>query len=148
MRARWSDTILLAMLTCKSALPDTIVTTENLSVNGSIIGMSNGILTIKARFSSKEQARERWIPVRDIQTIEFNSLTFNAGAPPKILGFGPPSDQNAPQKEPPAGDVIVLRGGTRQPCNLVGIDANRVHCNVNDTGFGRNAVLRIVLGSR
>ena len=146
MRARWSYAIILALLTCQSALPDTIVTTENLSINGSIVGMLNGVLTIKARFSSKE--KEVWIPVRDIRTIEFNSLTFNAGAPPKILGFGPPTGQDVPQKEPPAGDVIVLRGGTRQSCILVGIDFDRVHCNPNDTGYSRNVVLRIVLGSK
>jgi hypothetical protein len=120
--------------------------TDSLSIHGSLLEMSNGVLRIKARFPSGE--KEVWIPVKDVQSIEFNSLTFNAGAPPKILGFGPPSGQNASQNEPPAGDVIVLRGGMRQSCILVGIDAKRVHCGPNDTGYKRNAVLRIVLESK
>jgi hypothetical protein len=119
---------------------------DNLSINGSLVGMSNGVLRIKARFPSEE--KEVWIPAKDVLSIEFNSVTFNAGAPPKILGFGPPIGQNAPQKEPPAEDVIVLRGGMRQSCILVGIDADRVHCGPKDTGYNRNKVLRIVLGSK
>jgi len=108
--------------------------------------MSNGVLTIKARFPSKE--KEVWIPVKDVQTIEFNLLMSNPGSPPKILGIGPPADQNSPQKVPPVGSVIVLRGGERQPCDLVSIDAERVHCNANDKTHDRSAVLRIVLGSK
>jgi len=146
MKVRWSYVIVLALLCCKSACPDTITTRNNLSVNGSLVGMSNGVLRFKVRFPSEE--KEVWIKVEDVQSIEFNSQTFNSGPPPKIMGLGPPSDKSAAQYKPPAEDVVVLRGGTRQSCNLVGIDANRVHCSPNDTGYNRDAVLRIVFGSQ
>lgn len=146
MRVRWSYAIILTLLTCRSVRSDTITMKDNLSIHGSLLGMSNGILRIKARFPSEE--KEARVAVKDIQSIEFNLLTFNPGPPPKILGFGPPGGQKAQQKESPAGDVIVLRGGTRRSCILVGIDADRVHCDPNDTVYSRNAVLRIVFGSR
>jgi hypothetical protein len=146
MRARWSFAIVLALLTCKAAHPDTITTKDNLSINGSLVGMSNGILTLKARFLSKE--KEVWIPVEDVRSIEFNSLTSNPGPPPKILGIGPPADQTTPQKEPSIGDVIVFRGGERKPCILVRIDADRVHCDPNDTAYNRITALRIIFGSK
>ncbi len=137
---------MLALLSCKSACPDTLTTKDNLSINGSLVGMSNGVLRFKARFPS--QAKEVWIRVEDIQSIEFNSLTFNSGPPPKIQGFGPPSVKSPSQEKPPAEVVVVLRGGTRQSCILVGIDANRVHCDPKDTGYDRNTVLRILLGPK
>ena len=146
MKVHWGCIIVFALLGCGSARPDTITTKDNLSINGSLLEMSNGLLTIKARFSSKE--KEVRVPVNDIQSIEFNLLTSNPGAPPKILGIGPPADQNALQGEPPFGGVIVLRGGERQPCDLVSIDAERVHCNPNDKTHDRSAILLIVFGSR
>lgn len=146
MRVSWSFAVLLTLLTCRPAHSDTITTKENLSINGSILEVSDGVLRITARFSSKE--KDVWIPIKDLLSIEFNSLTFNAGAPPKIVGFGPPTGPIVLRKEPPAGDVIVLRGGSRQTCNLVGIDADLVHCDPNNIGYNRSAVLRIVFGSR
>jgi hypothetical protein len=146
MKARWSCAIVLALLPWRSARPDTITMKDSLSIHGSLLGMSSEVLKIKAQFPSEE--REVWIPVRNVQTIEFNLLTFNPGAPPKILGFGPPRGQGTSKKMFPAGDVIVLRGGERKSCILVGIDTDRVHCDPNYTGYNRNAVLRIVLGPR
>lgn len=145
MKFRLWYVIALILLSCGAARPDTVTMKDSVSINGSLLAMSNGVITIKVRFPSED--REARIPVEDIQSIEFNSLTFNPTAPPKIQGFGPPDGQNALQKEPPAEGVIVLRGGARQPCILVGIDANRVHCDPKDTGYSRNAVLRIVFGS-
>jgi hypothetical protein len=144
MRASWSFAVVIVLLICRPAYSDTITTKENLSINGSISGMSDGVLRIEAWFSSTR--KDVWIPIKDLLSIEFNSLTINAGAPPKILGFGPPRDQNTPQKETPGGGVIVLRGGSRQSCILVGIDADRVQCNPKNIDYDRNAVLRIVFG--
>lgn len=145
MKFCWCYVIVLILLSCRTARPDTVTMKDSVSINGSLLAMSNGVITIKARFRSED--REARIPVEDIQSIEFNSLTFNPAAPPKILGFGPPGGQNASQKQPPAEGVIVLRGGAREPCILVGIDADRVHCDPKDTGYSRNAVLRIVFGT-
>ena len=144
MRARWSYAAVL-LLTCRSARPDTITMKDGVSVNCSVLEMSSGILELKAKFPSEE--KDVRIPIKDVQSIEFNSLTTNLGAPPKILGFGPPSGQNSPQDVLPAEDVVVLRGGARQPCILVGIDANRVRCGPNDAYYNRNKVLRIVMGT-
>jgi hypothetical protein len=146
MSARWSHAIVLILLTCRSVRPDTITMKDSLSINGSLLGMSNGVLKIKARFPSEE--KEVWIPVKDVQSIEFNEQTSNVGAPPKILGFGPPASQSASQKEHPAEGVIVLRGGTRQPCILVGVEADHVYCDPNHTGYNRGAVLRVVFRSQ
>jgi hypothetical protein len=146
MRARWSCAIVLALLACRPARPDTVTRTDGLSINGSIVEMSNGVLTLDAWFSSGEQRMP--IPIKYIQSIEFNSDTRNFGAPPKVLGIGPPAGQETPPKEPLSGDVIVFRGGARQPCILVRIDADRVHCGPKETPYGRITVLRIMVGSR
>lgn len=146
MRFRWSYAMVLAaLLACKSVRPDTITMKDSISINGSLLGMSDGLIRIKARFPSEK--KEMWIPVKDAQSIEFNSLTFNSGPPPKIVGFGPPQGQDASKKGTHPQDVIVLRGGTRRPCNLVGIDANGVHCDPNGAVYARDATLRVVLGS-
>jgi hypothetical protein len=146
MRAHWSCAVVLALLTCGSARPDTITVKDNLSIHGSLLGMSKGILTMKALFPSGE--KEVRIPLKDVQTIEFNLQTSNPGAPPKILGFGPPSGQDTSPKVTPTGDTIVFRGGKRQACILVDIDTDRVHCDPNGIGYNRSEVLRIALGSR
>lgn len=140
MRVHSSWAILLTLLICRSARSDTITMKDNLSVNCSVVGMSNGVLTVKAQFSSKE--KDVQIPIRDVQSIEFNLLTSNPGPPPKVLGIGPPADL------PLTGAVIVLRGGGRESCDLVSIDAARVHCNPNDKTRGRSTILRIVFGSQ
>ena len=146
-RVWWSCAIVLTLLACRSASADTITMKDNISIHGSLLEMSNGLLRIRVRFPSEEE-KEATIPVKDVQSIEFNLLTFNSGAPPKILGFGPPNRQNASQKEPHSEDVVVLHGGARLSCILVGIDTDRVHCDPNDFSYSRSAVLRIVLGSK
>ena len=145
MRVRWGYLIVITLLACKSVRPDTITTKDNLSIHGSLSGLAGGVLKIKARFPS--EVKEVSIKIQDVQTIEFNSLDSNPGAPPKIVGFGPPRGKDGSESEPPTGGVIVLRGGARHSCNLVGIDAGRVHCDPNDSGYTRNTVLRIELGS-
>jgi hypothetical protein len=145
MKSLWGCAIFLMLLVCRSARPDTIITTDGSSVNGSILGVANDVVKIQSRFPSK--TKEIWVPLKDIQSLEFNSQTFNPGAPPKIQGFGPASTQDSQQKSNRTGEVIVLRGGERQPCNLVDIDADAVHCGPHDTFYPRNKVLRVVFGS-
>lgn len=145
MKPRWGCAMFLMLLVCGPARPDTITTTDGSSVNGSILGIADGVVKIQSRFPSK--TKEIWIPLKEIQNIEFNSQTFNPGAPPQIQGFGPSGNQDNQQKSNSTGEVIVLRGGERKPCNLVDIDANAVHCGPHDTVYPRNKVLRIVFGS-
>jgi len=92
MKVPWSRLIVLALLTCNSAHPDTITMKDNVTINGALVGMSNGVLRVRVRFPS--ETKEVWIKAEEVQSIEFNLLTLNAGAPPKLLGFGPPSDQS------------------------------------------------------
>lgn len=145
MRPHWSYAAVL-LLTCRSARPDTIAMKDGVSVNGSVLELSNGILELKAKFPAEE--KDVRIPIKDVQSIEFNSLITNLGAPPKILGFGPPSGQNPLKEAPPWEGVIVLHGDRRQSCILVGIDIDRVHCDPNDTRYDRSTVLRIVFESQ
>jgi hypothetical protein len=144
MKSRWVCAIFLMLVVCRSARPDTIITTDGSSVNGSILGVANGVVKIQSRFPSK--TKEIWVPLKNVQSIEFNSQTFNPGAPPEIQGFGPGGPQDS-QKSNRTGEVIVLRGGERQPCNLVDLDADAVHCGPRDTFYPRSKVLRIVFGS-
>jgi|SRR5579872_3382973 len=146
MKARWGCATVLVLLACRPVRPDTITMKDNLSINGSLLEMSNGLLKIEAQFPSQE--KEVWIRVDEVGSIEFNLLTFNPGAPPKILGFGPPTGQNPPPKPLSTAGVIVLRGGRRQPCELAGIDAENIRCGPTDASYDRNAVLRIVFASK
>jgi hypothetical protein len=139
MRIRWWCSMVLALLACRPARPDTITTTDNLSVHGSILGVANGELRIKSRFPSEE--REIKISLKDIQTIEFDSDDFNKTDPPKIMGFERAGSQIA-------GDVIVLRDGARKACSLISIDAGVIHCAPGDKSYAKSDVIRIVLGSR
>ncbi len=141
MKMRLGCAIFLMLLVCRSARPDTITTTDGSSVNGSVLGISNGVVKIQSRFPSK--TKEIWVSLKNIQSVEFNSQTFNPGAPPEIQGFAPDTQPKAAR----AGEVIVLRGGERQPCDLVDIDADTVHCGPHDTTYPRNKVLRIVFGA-
>ena len=145
MRIRLSCAIFLALLVCRPARPDTITTTDGSSVNGSVLGISNGVVKIQSRFPTK--TKEIWVPLKNIQSIEFNSQTYNPGGPPEIQGFAPGGGNDAQQQSTPPGQVIVLRGGERQPCNLADIDAGAVHCGPKDTVYPRNKVLRIVFGT-
>jgi hypothetical protein len=76
MRARWSCAIAVGLLISQAIRPDTILTRDNVSVNGSVLQVSDGQLKMRARFPTGE--REVWIPLKDLQSIEFNSVTFNA----------------------------------------------------------------------
>jgi hypothetical protein len=141
----------LVLLIPVSAWSDTITTKDHLSVSGSLVGMSNGIITLNARFSSETKMLQ--IPIASVESIEFNSMTYNPGAPPKVLGVGPPQSHVTEPAEVIAGDLVVLRGDDRRACKLLSIDADRVYCDTKDSksgsnSFGRSVVLRIQLGAK
>ena len=93
-----------------------------------------------------------------VESIEFNSVAFNPGAPPQAYGLGPgvsPARPAAP-KQTVVNDAIELRGsgGERQPCKVINIDENLVRCEVASGGkdkgkpteYSRRVVLRILVG--
>jgi hypothetical protein len=125
---------------------DTITTKDHASVNGSLIKMANGEMTIVARYSSGEKPLR--IKIEATEIIEFNGTTFNSGAPPKALGVGPPlnSESKTPPARPQNGtDTIILRGAQRKPCKLVGIDEQLVHCAGKDGDYNRRIVIRVLV---
>jgi hypothetical protein len=145
MRVRLCFAIALALLICNSARSDTITLNDNESINGSILGMSDGVLKLSARFPSGEKLGQ--IPISNIQSIEFNKLTYNTTAPSKVMGFGP--------AHPVAmGVTIVLKGGEkRETCILATIDADSVHCKSKDVpqkdaSYDRTDVLRIEFSTK
>jgi hypothetical protein len=92
-----------------------------------------------------------------VESIDFNSIAFNPGAPPKAYGLGPgeaASTQVTP-KQTLVTDAVELRGGggERAPCKVVSIDENMVHCEAASGGkdkgkpsqYPRTIVLRIVV---
>lgn len=129
-----------------SVWSDTITTTDHLSVNGSLVNMSDGILTLNSRFNSGTRTLQ--IQKTAVQSIEFNSTTFNPGAPPKVLGIGPARDGPTAPAKVNSGDVVVLRGNQRRDCKSLNIDADMVRCGTKNNEFSRKVVLRILVGAR
>lgn len=157
MRSRivGNSTLLLGLLTLTLSYGDTITTLDHLSVNGLLKRMSDGTITLEARYASG--SKTLMIPISRVETIEFNSTGFNPGAPPKVYGLGP-GVSSTPRLSPPqqsvVADTIELRGagGERQPCKVVSIDDNSVHCDVSSTPkdkkpseYARRIVLRILV---
>jgi hypothetical protein len=147
----------LGLLMFPSSYGDTVTTFDHLSVNGVLTNMSDGTITLEARYASG--LKILMIPMSTVESIEFNSTAFNPGAPPKPYGLGPGNSstpQPQPPKQPIVRDAIVLRGanGERQPCKVLSIDENIVHCEAasgeTDKGkpsqFARRIVLRILVG--
>ena len=147
-RTIWSTT-LLALWAAAAAYSDTVTTIDHLSVNGSIKQVAGGVITLQAAFSSGTKTLT--IQMSAVDSIGFNSTTFNPGAPPKVLGIGPAKGKAA-SEEASASDIIVLRGGDRKDCELLGIDAETVHCagkgKEKGGDYNRRTVLRILVGAR
>jgi hypothetical protein len=127
------------------AFADTITKTDNLSVNGSLTNMSEGVITLEAEFPSSGKTpliKTLHIPIRDVESIDFNDTTFNPAAPQKSLGITPPP---ANPKQTPGATVyqVVLRGGIVKDCKLVGIDQEFVRCAGKDTDQMRRITLTI-----
>ena len=124
---------------------DTVTTTEKVSVNAKVIKLTDNELTVVARFESGDKTFQ--IAQSDTEIIEFNNTTFNAGAPPKAFGLGPPlKNEKIPRSTPESPDTIVLRGGQHRECKLTGIDDQFVHCFGKDGDYPRKIVLRILVG--
>lgn len=142
-------TALLTLWFAVLACPDTVTTKQHLSVNGDIKQVAGGVITLEAIFSSGPKS---WpIPITTVESIEFNAMKFNPGAPARTFGLGPPA--GAPPRTVPEQamvlDTILLRGGNREPCRLVSIDTNLVRCKGNgkaEATYSRKIVLRILLG--
>jgi hypothetical protein len=147
----------VGLLTLASGYADTVTTLDHLSVNGVLSQMSGGTITLEARYSSGP--RTRTILMSTVETIEFNSTAFNPPAPSKAPGVGPgvpTAPRPALPKQPVVTDAVELRGGSgeRQPCKVVSIDENLVHCEPASSGkdkgkaieYPRRNVLRILVG--
>jgi hypothetical protein len=156
MKTTSKKATILGLLALASGYADTVTTTDHLSVNGVLTKMSEGTITLTARFASGPKTLA--IPISDVESIEFNSVAFNPGAPPKAYGLGPgvsPSGATPP-KQRVVTDGIELRGGRgeRQPCKVTSIDDNTVQCEATPgskdkgrpTDYSRKIVLRILIG--
>ena len=152
-----TNSVVLGLLMLPSSHGDTVTTLDHLSVNGVLTKMSEGKITLGARYAAGPKTL--MIPMNTVESIEFNSTAFNPGAPPKAYGLGPGNSRTprpAPPKEPIVTDAVELRGanGERQPCKVISIDENIVHCepasgatDKNKPGqFARRIVLRILVG--
>src|ERR1039458_2004562 len=132
--AGWSS--LFALFAAASAFPDTISKTDHLSVNGSLTNMSDGVITLEAEFASGSKTpllKTLHIPIREVESIEFNDTTFNSGAPQKSLGITPlPA---TPKRTPGAADQVLLRGGLHKDCKLTGIDQESIQCDGKDADY-------------
>ena len=155
-----TNSAMMGILLLSSTQADTITTLDHLSVNGVLTKMSDGMITLEARYASDPEKRMiRMIPMSSVESIEFNSTAFNPGAPPKAYGLGP-GNSGTPSpgspKEPIVTDAVELRGakGERQPCKVISIDENVVHCEaassakdkVKPSQFARRIVLRVLVG--
>jgi hypothetical protein len=149
------NTAVLGLLTAASGWADSVTTLDHLSVNGVLTKMSGGTITLEARYAFGPKTLT--IPVSTVEAIEFNSVAFNPGAPPKAYGLGPGVSPGAPAPKPPvATDAVELRGsnGERQPCKVASIDEGVVHCEAASSGkdkgkpmeYPRRIVLRILVG--
>jgi hypothetical protein len=149
--------VIPGLLAATLGYADTITTIDHLSVNGVLRQMTEGTITLEARFGSGPKTLN--IPMAMVESIEFNSVAFNPGAPPKAYGLGPgssPLPRPAAPKQTVVIDAVELRGsgGERQPCKVVSIDENLVHCEAASSGkdkgkpseYSRRIVLRILVG--
>jgi hypothetical protein len=121
---------------------DTVTTTDNLSVYGTIKNITLATITVEGVF---QQGTETYVIAREkVARIDLNSTTYNPGAPPKTLGLGPGDGKKGPTAQPLPDDTIVLRGNASDPCKLLAIDENAVHCE--QAVYPRSRALYILVG--
>jgi hypothetical protein len=137
---RWLTVPLLATA---FAYGDTVTTTDNLSIYGTIKEVTATTITLEGTF--RLGTKSYTIPREKVTRIDLNSSVFNPGAPPRTLGLGPNDNQKAAPPQPAQGDTIVLRGNLQHPCKLLAIDASAVHCAGSD--YPRSRALYILLGN-
>lgn len=151
------NSVILGLLMLRSSHGDTVTKLDHLSVNGILTKMSEGTITLEARYGSRPKTLI--VPMSAVEIIEFNSTAFNPGAPPKAYGLGPGISHTpppAPPKEHIVTDAVELRGakGEREPCKVTSIDESIVHCEASSgtkgkgkpSEYARWIVLRIVVG--
>jgi hypothetical protein len=143
--ASWGWFAIMPLFATALAYCDTVTTTDNLSVYGTIQEVTATTITLEGTF--KLGTKSYTIPRAKVTRIDLNSTVFNPGAPPKTLGLGPGDDEKGPPlqaQQPSQGDTIVLRGNTAKPCKLMAIDASTVHCEGSD--YPRSRALYILIG--
>ena len=150
------NSVVVGLLMLPSSYGDTVTTRDHLSVNGVLTQMSEGTITLAARYATG--SKTLMIPMSQVESIEFNSTAFNPGAPSKAPGLGPGNSRTprpAPRKEAIVNDAVELRGakGERQQCKVISIDKDIVQCEASgaiDRGkqsqFARRIVVRILVG--
>jgi hypothetical protein len=138
---------LLILWAAAAAHADTVTTTNHLSVNGNLKQMSGGVITLEASYAAGG-TKTLSIQLSAVDSIGFNSTTFNPGTPPKELSIGPGKGSTASSQGAAAMVTIVLRGNQSKDCTLLSIDANAVHCAGKGGDYNRRTVLRILAGAR
>jgi hypothetical protein len=133
---------IMPLLAATVAYCDTVTTTDNLSVYGTIKEVTASTITLEGTFRSGTKSYT--IPRDKVRRIDLNSTVYNPIAPPKTLGLGPGEGKKAPQLEPSQQDTVFLRGNTPKPCKLVAIDASAVHCEGSD--YSRTIALYVLVG--
>lgn len=150
-------TMVLSVLAGTSGYADTITRIDHSSVNGVLAKLSEGAITLEARYTAGPKTLN--ILLSSVESIEFNSVAFNPGPPPTAPGLGPgtsPVPRPASTAQSTFSDAVELRGGNgaHQSCKVVSIDENMVHCEAvsgeNPKGklreYPRRIVLRILVG--
>jgi hypothetical protein len=142
----WGCLAILPLFLPAAAYCDTVTTTDNLSVYGTIKEVTATTITLEGTF--KLGTKSYAVPRAKVTRIDLNSTVFNPGAPPKTLGLGPGDDKKGPPLQPSQQasqeDTVVLRGNTAKPCKLMAIDASTVHCEGSD--YPRSRALYILVG--
>jgi hypothetical protein len=136
---------IMLLLVSPSAYGDSVTTTDNLSINGTIKGLTDTTINLEARFPSGITSYS--IQRSKVVRIDFNFITYNSGAPPKTFGLGPSAGgETASRPQDPQTDTIVLKGNSRRPCRLAAVDADTIHCT--DSAYPRNQSLYVLVGQR
>src|ERR1700744_904440 len=133
---------MIPLFATASAYCDTVTTTDNLSVYGTVKEVTATTITLEGTF--KLGTKSYTLPRGKVRRIDLNSTVFNPGAPPKTLGLGPSDDKKGLPLQAFQEDTVVLRGNTPKLCKLVAIDATAVHCEGSD--YPRSRALYVLLG--
>jgi hypothetical protein len=152
-------TLLLAMFSAAFGYADSVTWIDRTStgsitdrtLNGRLIKIEEGKLSLEARFASGPKAYE--IPVSQVRRIEFTNIFFNPGAPPQVsaLGEGPKAPSSTTPTRALVAYAIELRGsgGELVPCKVLSIDEMTVRCEAKGKAkpneYLRTQVLRIIV---
>ena len=129
------------------AFADSITTTDNLSIFGTVNQLDQQGAKLTGRFRTASGTEERVIEIAHsrIVKIEFNKTTFNSGGPPS-LGAHPGKERSGSAPSELSQDSVVLRGGQIKPCDGATVDSEKVHCGKQV--LDRSLVIRILFGGK